>query len=157
MADKFDFLLVNTGHHIDVSSVIVNKTKIDSFKIYYETFSALSKFISDTNTTFIWRTLSPRHFSGHMEWYQGGTCVNETSPGLFPPSELVNGYPVPMINAYAKEVFKNYHILDVESVSRSRGDAHCGSDCTHFIYPGPQHVWNMMLLDIIADELTKEF
>ena len=154
-AREFDYLVLNTGHHIDVASRLPNQINDTSLNIFYKTFTSLRTFLPKLDTTtVIWRTLSPRHYVSR-EWNQNGTCVNTSEPGHFPAADLMNGYIVPIVNAFAREVFRDYHILDVEEVSRSRGDAHCGTDCTHFIFPGPQHVWNMMLLDFIVEKLPK--
>lgn len=65
---------------------------------------------------------------------------------------IFNWETVGQRNAYAKEIFKasgNWHVLDVEPMTRSRADGHCGqegasNDCLHYQLPGPPDWWNVL-------------
>ena len=138
---------------MDIGALLPNALNETWLDVIYKSFSSLVKYLPRLGATkVIWRTQSPRHYD-HEEWDKNGTCLNASRPGYFPASNLTHGFTVPIINAFAKDIFRNYYILDVEAISRSRADAHCGTDCTHFIFPGPQHVWNIKLLDLIVKDL----
>ena len=146
--DPADILLFGFG-------IAVNSQDVEPGKISYGRQVAL--FFQwynkrrDVLPQLIWRETPAQHFSTKNGFYDSShsnrKCENWSFADTFVNSESN------WRNTIANSVALKFHVpvLKIWSLSAARGDAHVGTDCTHFCLPGIPDIWALLLMETVRD------
>uniref|UniRef100_A0A7C9DPU8 Trichome birefringence-like C-terminal domain-containing protein n=1 Tax=Opuntia streptacantha TaxID=393608 RepID=A0A7C9DPU8_OPUST len=168
--DKFDVLVLNTGHHWNRGKVNLNRwvmhlggkpnqnktlfnignaKDFTIFNIVRWVDSRLKSHPRGLKAFFT--TLSPRHFFGG-EWNTGGSCENTTP--LAHGREVKQDESSDKVAANAVKGTK-VNLLDITALSALRDEGHISKyghkadsgvrDCLHWCLPGIPDTWNEIL------------
>ena len=101
----------------------------------------------------IWRTTTPRHYSGG-DWDSGGKCggTHPVPNATYDSFQLATEQRDQNIIIAKALQGTGIPLLDASTMTLSRSDAHPKKDCTHFCLPGPPDVWMDMFLRLLWDD-----
>ncbi|WOL15091.1 protein trichome birefringence-like 14 isoform X1 [Canna indica] len=167
--DKFDVLVLNTGHHWNRWKFTTNRWEMyvggrpNTNRKLAEMGNAknltIHSIVKWLDTQLQWhpqlkaflRTISPRHFV-NGEWNTGGSCDN-TVP-LVGGSEVLQDGSSDLVAEAAVRGTK-VRLLDITALSRLRDEGHISRysfkssqvrhDCLHWCLPGIPDTWNEIL------------
>lgn len=156
---EYKFIMINIGHWIHSTFTDSRTGQLrGSIELIDEILDNVLPLLESLPSRIhvIWRGLAHRHFEvGHDVLQNRGSRCVPSSPKHSNRSFISDYHACSSINSLLRSRLSDtrIHFLDIEETTKDRGDVvrfdkvPKGPDCVHFYYPGPQHVWNMMLLD----------